>query len=146
MARIFAWLGRPALLRSLVVRLRLAVRLLREPSVPAAVKGLAALPVLYVLWPIDLLPDLLPVLGQLDDIGVVLMVVEAFLALCPSHLVDHHRRALDDGRPYAPVGRGAAPAEDGAVIDAEWRREETPTGVTGDTTVAGKEPRPGPRS
>lgn len=143
MARFLAWLGRPALLRSLVLRARLAFRLLREPSVPAAVKALAALPVLYVIWPIDLLPDLLPVLGQLDDIGVVLLVVEAFLGLCPGHLVDHHRRALDEGRPYAPLGRGAAAAEDGPVIDAEWRREETaPQPGAGDGAVVSQEPRP----
>ena len=52
MSRIFAWLGRPALLRSLLsCDCGWPCRLLREPSVPAAVKGLAALPVLYVLWP-----------------------------------------------------------------------------------------------
>jgi uncharacterized membrane protein YkvA (DUF1232 family) len=126
MARLLSWLGRPALLRSLLSRVRLAARLLREPLTPLTVKALAALPILYVISPVDLLPDLIPVLGQLDDIGVVLMAIEGFLGLVPSHLVDFHRRALEEGRPYTPLGKGTAAAGDGAVIDAEWRREDEP--------------------
>ena len=124
MARMLDWFGRPALLRSLVSRLRLAARLLRDPAVPVAMKAIAALPALYVLSPIDLLPDVLPILGQLDDIGVVLMVVEAFLSLCPTHVVDHHRRALDQGRPFAPVHSAATPTAEGPVIDTQWRRDD----------------------
>ena len=126
MARLLSWLGRPALLRSLLSRVRLAARLLREPLTPLAVKALAALPILYVISPVDLLPDLIPVLGQLDDIGVVLMAIEGFLGLVPAHLVDYHRRAIDEGRPYSPHHIGAPAPADGAVIDAEWRREDEP--------------------
>ena len=126
MARLLSWLGRPALLRSLLSRARLTARLLREPLTPLAVKALAALPLLYVISPVDLLPDLVPILGQLDDIGVVLLAIEGFLSLVPSHLVDYHRKAIDDGRPYSPHGASAGAAGNGVVIDAEWRREDEP--------------------
>ena len=110
---------------------------------PAAVKGLAALPVLYVVWPLDLLPDLMPILGQLDDVGVVLMVVEAFLALCPGDLVDHHRRALDEGRPFAPLAAAPLPPRTGRSSTPSGGGKRLPAGnMTGNITIAQKEPPP----
>jgi uncharacterized membrane protein YkvA (DUF1232 family) len=115
--RIASLLSRPTLLRALASHVRLAVRLLREPGVPLASKALLALPLLYVVSPLDALPDILPGLGQLDDLGVILLALEAFVRLCPPQVVAHHRDAMDAGRPYAPV----PPA--GIVIDAEFHRE-----------------------
>lgn len=34
---------------------------------------------LYVVSPIDLAPDFLPVIGQLDDLGVIALTVQALL-------------------------------------------------------------------
>ena len=109
----------PSLLRTLVSRVRLTMRLLREPGVPLLAKACPVLAALYVISPIDFVPDVLPLLGQLDDIGVVVVVLEAFLKLCPARAVDFHRAALAQGRAYCPM----PPAGD--VIDAEFRREET---------------------
>jgi uncharacterized membrane protein YkvA (DUF1232 family) len=116
----FAWLSRPSLLRTLLTRLRLAARLLREPSVPLLVKSLVLVPAFYVLFPLDVLPDVFPILGQLDDLGVVLMVVEGFLKLCPVPALEFHRQSLEAGLPFTPMRRHNS---DGEVIDAEWRRE-----------------------
>jgi uncharacterized membrane protein YkvA (DUF1232 family) len=120
-ARLTSWLTRPALLRSLLERLRLAVRLLREPAVPLGVKALTALPLLYVVSPIDLLPDIIPVIGQLDDLGVVLAAIELFVGLCPPAAVEHHRAGIQAGTAYAAM---RPPVGNGEVIDAEWRRED----------------------
>jgi hypothetical protein len=57
------------------------------------------------------------VLGQLDDLGILAIAIEAFLKLCPLEAVNFHRTAIDAGRGYSPM-----PAA-GRVIDAEWRRE-----------------------
>jgi uncharacterized membrane protein YkvA (DUF1232 family) len=105
----------PGLLRALVAQVRLAVRLMREPRVPRPLKVLPVLSLLYVVSPLDFVPDVVPVLGQLDDLGIFLVSLEAFLGLCPPGAVLFHRAAIAAGRQYTPM----APTDD--VIDAEWR-------------------------
>jgi uncharacterized membrane protein YkvA (DUF1232 family) len=115
--RISSSLQRPGLLLTLLARLRLALRLLREPRVPGAIKTVPFLAGLYLIWPLDIAPDFFPVLGQIDDVGLVLLALEGFLRLCPPAAVDFHRAAIAAGRRFARM-----PATDD-VIDAEWRRE-----------------------
>lgn len=43
---------------------------------PWHVKVVLALSVLYLLSPIDLIPDFIPVIGQLDDIVLVVLLVK----------------------------------------------------------------------
>jgi uncharacterized membrane protein YkvA (DUF1232 family) len=121
MAPFSSWLRKPLLLRALVSRLRLAARLLRDPRVPARAKAFLLAPALYVVFPIDVLPDVIPIVGQLDDLAAVLACVELFVGLCPREVVDFHKGALDRRQPFAPAA-AAAPAS-GDVIDAEWRAE-----------------------
>ena len=68
-------------------------------------------------WTRDAVPDLIPVLGQLDDLGFVVFALEMFVRLCPAAAVAFHRAALTGGRRYGPM-----PQAD-EVIDAEFRRE-----------------------
>ena len=117
-ARITSWLSWPSLLRTLVSHVRLTVRLLREPGVPLLTKAFLVVAALYLISPLDFVPDFLPVLGQLDDLGVILIVLEAFLKLCPAGAVDFHGTAMAQGRKYSPMPLA------GEVIDAEFRREE----------------------
>jgi len=113
--RISSWLARPLTLRSLLAQSRLAIRLFREPRVPALLKALPVLSGLYVVSPIDLVPDILPGLGQLDDLGVILATLELFVRLCPTTAQAFHREAIAHRRRYVPM----ASTDD--VIDAEWR-------------------------
>ena len=110
-------LAKPGLLRTLLTQARLALRLVKEPAVPTPTKLVPAVAALYLIWPIDLLPDLLPILGQLDDLGVVIAALELFLHLCPEAPASFHRAALAAGRKYQQM-----PAQ-GVVIDAEFRQE-----------------------
>jgi uncharacterized membrane protein YkvA (DUF1232 family) len=57
----------------------LARRLLGDPRVPVESKVLLGLLVVYLVSPIDLIPDFIPVAGQLDD--------AILLALALRHLV-----------------------------------------------------------
>ena len=50
------------------------VRLLRDRGAPTWVKLLVAATILYVVFPVDAVPDVAPLLGWLDDIGVVVAV------------------------------------------------------------------------
>ena len=108
---------KPGVLSALLAHARLAMRLLREPRVPLLVKVVPVLAAVYLVSPIDAVPDLIPVLGQLDDVGFVAFALEMFVRLCPSAAVAFHRAAVLGGRRYGPM-----PQAD-AVIDAEFRRE-----------------------
>jgi uncharacterized membrane protein YkvA (DUF1232 family) len=116
--RVTSWLSQPSLLRTLVSHLRLTVRLLREPGVPLSIKALPVLAALYALSPLDFVPDVLLGLGQLDDLGVALVALEAFVRLCPAEAVSFHRAALAQGRTYSPMPSA------GEVIDAEFWRDD----------------------
>ena len=107
----------PPLLRTLLSHVRLTLRLLREPRVPPLVKAVPILAGLYLVSPVDVVPDIIPILGQLDDLGVILLALETFLKWCPSQAVGFHRAAMAQGRKYGPM----PPA--GEVIDAEFRRD-----------------------
>jgi uncharacterized membrane protein YkvA (DUF1232 family) len=50
-------------------------RLLGDPRVPRRAKAMLALAVPYLAMPFDLIPDFIPVVGQLDD---ALLVVAMF--------------------------------------------------------------------
>ena len=52
-----------------------ARRLRRDPRVPRRVKAAVAFAGLWVLSPIDLIPEFLPVIGPLDDIVVVALAL-----------------------------------------------------------------------
>ncbi len=46
-------------------------RLLRHPNTPWHAKGALFLPVMYLCSPIQLIPNFIPVLGQMDDVFVI---------------------------------------------------------------------------
>jgi uncharacterized membrane protein YkvA (DUF1232 family) len=96
---------------------RLAWRLLREPRVSAFAKVIPALAVLYVASPLDFIPDMLPVLGQLDDLGILILSVKLFLRMCPQAATTFHAAAIAAGRRFAPM------AGSDVVIDASYRRD-----------------------
>jgi uncharacterized membrane protein YkvA (DUF1232 family) len=69
----------PGLLRELAgflpACLTAARRLRRDPRVPAGAKVAVALAALWVLSPVDLLPEFLPLVGPLDDLVVVALAL-----------------------------------------------------------------------
>ena len=113
--RISSWLSRPLSLRLLLGQARLATRLFREPRVPVSLKVIPVLAGLYVVSPIDLVPDFFPGVGQLDDLGIVLAAMELFVRLCPSAAQAFHRDAIAQRRRYSPMSS----TDD--FIEAEWR-------------------------
>ncbi|MES2537364.1 MAG: YkvA family protein [Pseudomonadota bacterium] len=55
----------------------------RHPATPLFVKLAAALLLMYVISPIDLVPDALPVLGWIDDVTLLAFGIPAILKLIP---------------------------------------------------------------
>lgn len=120
-----AQLSQPSYLHTLISRVRLAFRLLREPAVPFLTKAIPLAAAFYLLDPLDVVPDLLPIIGELDDLGFILLALEVFVRFCPTRATDFHRSAIEQGDRYSPMPCATRPtsAGNGPVIDAEWRRE-----------------------
>ena len=66
---------------------RLYWRLFRDRRVPTLPKALLVLTVVYVVSPLDVIPDFIPVIGEMDDVVVVLSGLWLFIRLCPPELV-----------------------------------------------------------
>lgn len=54
---------------------KLLGRLLTDARVPSAEKALFVAAIVYVLMPVDLIPDIFPFIGQVDDIYVVALTL-----------------------------------------------------------------------
>jgi uncharacterized membrane protein YkvA (DUF1232 family) len=86
------------LIRRLPTYIRLVWALLRDGRVPAQQKLILAGIGAYLFFPIDLIPDFVPVLGQLDDLAVVLLGLDLFIRSAPEDIVEEHlaERLLGD--------------------------------------------------
>jgi uncharacterized membrane protein YkvA (DUF1232 family) len=67
----------------------------RNPATPKAAKLGALLLVMYIVSPIDLIPDTLPVLGWLDDVAVLAFAIPAVLKLVPQPALQQANAATD---------------------------------------------------
>jgi len=104
-----AFAGASALLdRGTRDQLKLAWRLLRDERVSTLKFVLPALLALYVVSPIDTIPDFLLGLGQIDDLGVViaglLLLARVIPRLAPGHVVDEHLQDMATGFFAAKAG------------------------------------------
>ncbi len=113
MAGCGRWRQRAQELRAETYAIYLACR---DPRVPWYARGLAAAIVAYALSPIDLIPDPIPVLGQIDDLVLVPLGIALLLHLIPGSVMaecrERARAELAAGVPSS--GRAAA------VVVATW--------------------------
>ncbi|MBI4675001.1 MAG: DUF1232 domain-containing protein [Chloroflexi bacterium] len=81
--------------------MQLVWRLMLDERVPALTKLIVPLVALYIISPIDLIPEgLLLFVGAIDDIALLFFGTKFFIALCPPDVVEEHRRALGSGREF----------------------------------------------
>jgi uncharacterized membrane protein YkvA (DUF1232 family) len=59
---------------------------LRHPGAPGWLKVGTALIVLYLLSPIDLIPDTIPLLGWVDDLVIIPFAIRFLLDRLPPHV------------------------------------------------------------
>lgn len=89
---------------SLRDQIRLAWRLIRDDRVNGIKFLLPALVALYVVSPVDPIPDFLLGIGQMDDLGVVIaalvLLVRIIPRLAPAAVVSDHLRQM--GRTHEP--------------------------------------------
>ena len=74
-------------LRYLPDFVRLYWRLFRDRRVSMLPKALLTMTLLYFVWPFDVIPDYLPLIGEIDDVGIVLFGLWLFVRLCPPEVV-----------------------------------------------------------
>ena len=68
-------------IRGFLAQFRVIQRALRHPQVPWYAKAVAGCAVLYVFSPIQLIPNFIPIIGQMDDVLVVSLGMR-FLRKC----------------------------------------------------------------
>ena len=102
-------------------QIRLAWKLLLDSRVPVWLKTIVPASLLYLVSPLDFLPDVMVGLGQLDDLAVLILGIKLFIELCPPAIVREHMQALLGEanwhvEPNAPASSSAPPQ----VIDAPY--------------------------
>lgn len=81
--------------------LALAWALLRDPRAPLGAKTAVLVAALYLLSPIDLVTDALPILGWLDDGVVVILLLKLASRLLPPELAAALRMKVGQQSPTA---------------------------------------------
>lgn len=95
-------------LRELAESGRLALRLFTDRRVPTLLKAIPFLAMVYLISPLDFLPDSIPFVTQIDDLAVILIALKLFISMAPSDVV-------------AELGGGAV---EGQTIEADYRVHE----------------------
>ena len=65
----------------------------KDPRVPLRIKIIIILVIAYLLSPIDLIPDFIPVLGYLDDFLLITVGIPLLLKMVPKEIMDEHRES-----------------------------------------------------
>jgi uncharacterized membrane protein YkvA (DUF1232 family) len=90
-----------ARIRELAKRFKRELKVYRavlvDPRTPRLSKVFLGLAVGYVAMPFDLIPDFIPVLGQLDDLIIVPGLVYLAVRFLPAGLLAEHRARLAAG-------------------------------------------------
>ena len=70
--------------------IRLLGRLFRDGRAPTAEKVMLIGTIVYVISPLDLIPDMIPFLGQVDDLYLVSLVLLRLLHRTPAEVLREH--------------------------------------------------------
>jgi uncharacterized membrane protein YkvA (DUF1232 family) len=85
----------------LVVKLptyaRVVWGIMRDPRTPIGLKGMLAAALAYVVLPVDLIPDAIPIVGQADDLTVLLLVLDLFIQNAPPEVREEHTTRARNG-------------------------------------------------
>lgn len=76
---------------------RMVWGILRDPRTPIGLKGMLAAALAYVVMPVDLIPDMIPILGQADDLTVLLLVLDLFIQNAPADVRAEHMARARNG-------------------------------------------------
>ena len=84
--------GIATIVKAVVEGLRVSVALAGDPRVAGRDKAMAALALVYLVFPIDLIPDMFLGFGQLDDLGLIFWGWRRLLQGAGRDLIAEHWR------------------------------------------------------
>ena len=97
--------------RDFILRVKLILRLVGDKRVNPWLKLIPIAGLVYLVSPIDLIPDIaLPIIGELDDAAVLWITNYFFVELCPPEIVREHVKALS---------ASSSAVDDGDIVDGE---------------------------
>lgn len=100
---------------------KLIGRLLRDPRVPRRSKIALGMAAAYVASPIDLLPEVIPVIGWADDVIIVMLAIDSLVERAGPEIVEEHWDGPGDllalVRDVIGLARSILPRRLSAVID-----------------------------
>jgi uncharacterized membrane protein YkvA (DUF1232 family) len=92
------WIGpyipQGSLVRELIQQAKLAYNLMLDARIHPVTKLIPLAAIGYLFLPTDLAPDFVPLLGQVDDIAVVLFGFRLFFEFSPAAVVQEHLKRL----------------------------------------------------
>ena len=101
-------------LTGMLKRLQLTWMLMADSRVPFLTKLVPPVALLYLISPVDFIPAaIFPVLGGLDDLGVVLLGLALFIKLAPQDVVQDYLFKLE-------YGDGDIDLDDDDVVDTTY--------------------------
>jgi uncharacterized membrane protein YkvA (DUF1232 family) len=120
-----SWLGRQtAALKRRAARLKRQLWALflafKDPETPAMAKAIIIAAIAYATSPIDLIPDFIPVLGQLDDLIIVPALISLALRMIPPSVAARCRREAWKRLAAGDRFRTGASVAASAVFAAAW--------------------------
>ncbi len=74
----------------------LSGRLMMDPRVPARERLLVAGAIVYAIMPLDLIPDMLPFIGQIDDAYLISLTLLRLMTVADPAIVREHWRGGGD--------------------------------------------------
>jgi uncharacterized membrane protein YkvA (DUF1232 family) len=108
------------ILADVIRQARLAWRLMFDPRVPLWLKTIVPASLVYLVSPIDFMPDVIPGLGQLDDLALVVLGVKLFIELCPPEIVREHLQELLGEANWRVEPNPSTPPPSPTIVDAPY--------------------------
>ncbi len=76
---------------------RLYWRLFCDSRVSIWPKALIVVSLVYLVSPIDIIPDVIPFFGEVDDLVVLIVACRLFMHMCPREVVREHVHRIAAG-------------------------------------------------
>lgn len=93
-------------------------RMMTDPRVPKRSKMIVGGTALYLISPIDIVPDFVPGLGQLDDIVLAILALHSLLNRVDEEVILEHWNGSEDLIRMVRVGVGAV----SRLLPGDWEK------------------------